>query len=429
MRIQNTNASDLRPVISNDAVIKKESAFGQWLKSVSNDFTRLKNQNGKDLGQLITNMSLEVSPCATQTFENGIPTELHFIWEGADISEDHLSNILLNAALACDYNINVWTTRPISIYSTLEKMMHSEDNARFRYLARNYSNAITIKDPEQLYDELKTELNSYNKYNDKVTEGAFLASVFHREINGVYKNYAAASDITRLVLLYLKGGCYMDVDTVCNSMADIEENKIRQGFLIGQESDIQVHTAFLASEPRSVPSQTLLNTMIERLMAADAGIRDYKVLKPGEASASRNMSSVAAAQTDSTSADADAKDAIEENKDDMLLWVTKRSDAQKRFEDTLKMTGPDLIVDTLLNRKKGINYKGEFYSSSDKKEEVLSLEGKSKKQKAAIKKATKAKLKAETEAVDILFSSLRTKFNASSGWTNLNKSKKDAQTL
>ncbi|MGP3591277.1 glycosyltransferase [Vagococcus sp. WN89Y] len=401
MRIHYVNTNVVQSILNDGpAIVKKESAFSQWLKGVSNDREILKTRDAKILGRRVTNMPMCASTCKAETFANGIPTELHFVWEGNDISEEHLSNILLNAAMVPNFNVNIWTTRPGAIYSTLEKMMSSETNVRYRNLARNFCSAITVKDTNKLYDELKLKLNSYNEHSANINAGEYLASMFAREINGIYKNYAAASDITRAALMFLKGGCYLDVDAVCTSLNKIEKSKIPQGYLIGAVSTDIMANAFLVSLPQSEISKTIIETMAARLMSAEP---DTKI---------------------ATHAKPDIEGKTKDKKDNMLLWVNKRSNQASRFSNTLKMTGPQLLTDLKMYEKSGIYFKADIYSTSDD-----SLKQYDELFKPFFKARLKNMLTEEKSAGEVLFAHLEESFNDSSSWAYVKNIKKDSITL
>ncbi|QGY32151.1 hypothetical protein CUN67_24470 (plasmid) [Pantoea cypripedii] len=130
-----------------------------------------------------------------------IPKIAHFVWEGKNISEKHLFNILNFKRLNPDFAVKIWTTRPASINRTLDKMLNGE-NAEYRYLAFNFSDRsdgclfLQTTDPRELFSGI----------------GAGVSAGWARETSGCFNNQAAASDITRLAALYQFGGTYFDVD-------------------------------------------------------------------------------------------------------------------------------------------------------------------------------------------------------------------------
>lgn len=254
----------------------------------------------------------------SKILKNGIPKSIHFAWEGENISEMNLANVLLNAMLAPDFSVNIWTNKPSSILSTLDKMSNSEANAQYRFLARKFGPSISINETKELYDELKSHLKNKEKDFGNITNGQFLSSMFSRETNGIYTNYAAASDMTRAALMYLKGGCYMDVDVVCRSLPQLESKEIKHGYLIGKSgSTLDVCNALLVSLPKSEISRNILEQMAYELMFTELGEKC-------------------------------------EEDDKMTLWVTKRSNQESRQYDTMAMTGPVLFCDMSITKKQGI---------------------------------------------------------------------------
>lgn len=303
----------------------------------------------------------------SNVFKNGIPKLIHFVWEGENISEMDLANVFLNAMLAPGFSVNIWTTEPSSIRSTLDEMSNSENNAQYRFLARKFGPSISINDTKKLYDELKTHLITQEHRFGDITKAGFLYSVFSREINGIYKNYAAASDITRAALMYLKGGCYMDVDVVCRSLPQLESNEIEQGYLIGESHHTKgLFNALLVSLPKSKISHNILEQMANGLMEAE--LREKY-----------------------------------EDDDKLPLWVTKRSDEKSRWHDTLEMTGPGLLYDMRLHRKRGILYDADVIFRQKTGPETPLVEIKN--------------------IDEILFSNFQKGFNGEGGWGSIDSTR------
>lgn len=191
------------------------------------------------------------------TQDNKIPLDIHFAWEGGMISEDDLSNILFLNLTNFDYNINIWTTRPMSILSTMEKMSQSETNPVYRYLSRQYSDYLTIHNANELYDELASSHE----------DGNYIRSMFFREINGPYKNYAAASDLTRAAIMFVKGGVYMDCDVIALELPSLDNFG---EFIIADVGDGRFANAFIASIPKSKTASKLLNLIKETTSKMDS---------------------------------------------------------------------------------------------------------------------------------------------------------------
>lgn len=431
MRIQPTNIQVLVPAQDESVSITKKSALGECLKDVSNGSEQLKSQKGAESGHQVADVSPESKELKTTIFENGLPAELHFIWEGKPIPQDRLANILLNASYAPDFKINIWTTDPTLITSTLHKMMDSETNAQFRFLAHNYGHAIVVKDTNKLYEELIPELNGYNQYNKNVTEGRYLASMFMRETNGVYKNYAAASDITRAVLMYLKGGCYMDVDTVCKSLKSLKDIEMPQQYLIGRDSvsikKSVIFNAFLASVPRSPVSKGILQGMAIRLMGIKSEISD--IMEDREKAVDSHVTSESVADSNAEINPPLKKEVETYKKASRLMWVNKRSNENTRFDETIKMTGPGLLVSLEVSFREGIFFDGDFYASKDKRPMDTDLVGKGEHWQNEIREKVKWKLYKKRDADGIFTSRLTHKFDGNSRWRKLRWINKDPSTF
>ncbi|MBX3259288.1 MAG: hypothetical protein KIS78_06115 [Labilithrix sp.] len=114
-----------------------------------------------------------------------IPKSLHFIWMGKNLPRKYLRNIAFWAARNPDYVVNLWTNRAMRIAGTLAM---NDDIPSFAHRIRTL-------------DELVVP---------RVLEGIVV-----REMNGPFNNFAAASDVLRLVILFAEGGVYLDTDVVC----------------------------------------------------------------------------------------------------------------------------------------------------------------------------------------------------------------------
>ena len=227
-----------------------------------------------------------------------IPKQIHFAWEGRDISADNLSNMLLLNWTAPEYEVNVWTTRPMSVAATLERMRDSERNPVHRHLAHHFAGRLKINDTKALYREL---VGAH-------AGGVKAEAMFYRELNGPYRNYAAASDITRAALMYLKGGVYMDADVFTLSLEALDAE---DGFLIPERRDAGLSNAVLASVAGSEKAGRMIQLMVDTARDMD----DYR--------------------------DSDGATRL-------LTWTTKRSDENEenffgRLKGTVMATGPGML--------------------------------------------------------------------------------------
>ena len=147
-----------------------------------------------------------------------MPKKIHYVWMGKDIDPTVLRSILANKMQNPDYETIIWTDRERFITNTLNKF---DDKAN--------QSSLKIKSLDSLFEDLKgsplaaAKLSDYHinvtedqgeKLKSNVNIAVVLDSIFTREKNGVYRNYAAASDVARLAIMYLHGGMYLDVDVV-----------------------------------------------------------------------------------------------------------------------------------------------------------------------------------------------------------------------
>ncbi|WP_347901422.1 RHS repeat-associated core domain-containing protein [Pseudomonas purpurea] len=219
--------------------------------------------------------------------QNAVPAIAHFFWGGKDINPMYLSNVLTFKMRNPDYSMNVWTDRPSHILSTLSAMESGDDPAH-RALARRYGQELLISKPDELFQGLA-----------KIFPGAHkIEALFHRELNGPYRNLAAASDILRMTAMYVHGGLYMDVDVAVFS--EIKALQAPEGFLAYVMGGRYVANSMIAAMPQS----SFGIEFLENMMAY------YK-------------------------------------KHDEESWAKKRSHPFWRSEDTLYWTGPGLIQDSV----------------------------------------------------------------------------------
>ncbi|AHJ75198.2 RHS repeat-associated core domain-containing protein [Kosakonia sacchari] len=192
-----------------------------------------------------------------------IPLVIHFAWEGKNIPTEALSNILFIKDFNPEFEVNIWTSRPMSIHATLDKMQHSETSAYEKYLARNYAQTINIQDTGTLYADLQKNHPQAKR----------LEALYHREISGVYRNYAAASDITRAALMFEKGGIYMDTDVIpandLDTLAEVIGGAEHEGFLHAKTPK-GTSNAVLASIRHSKKSSEFLEAIIKSTEALES---------------------------------------------------------------------------------------------------------------------------------------------------------------
>jgi insecticidal toxin complex protein TccC len=181
--------------------------------------------------------------------QNRVPAIAHFFWDGKEIHPAFLGNVLTFKMRNPGYSMNVWTTRPAHILNTLSAMESGDDPAH-RMLARRYGQELLINTPDGLFQDLAKVLPDASK----------VESLFYRELNGSYRNLAAASDIFRMAATYVHGGLYMDVDVAVR--AGITPLWAPKGFLAYVMGRRYVANSTIAAMPQSSIGFEFLNSMV-----------------------------------------------------------------------------------------------------------------------------------------------------------------------
>lgn len=169
---------------------------------------------------------------------NTIPKKIHFIWLGKEIPSQYINNIsnVLATATPGGYQVILWTDNPTRQLCAIQKILdknniilHIKDiKSLYPSIKRNFSLYIYVHhgDPtepllknaayQKKIDILKQESKNNKKY---VPLSEFIVSMIAQEIEG-FHNYAAASDILRLMILFEHGGIYLDTDTTIKQKLD-----------------------------------------------------------------------------------------------------------------------------------------------------------------------------------------------------------------
>jgi insecticidal toxin complex protein TccC len=270
---------------------------------------------------------------ADTSIRDPTPLEAHYIWEGTNIPNSVFRNILYFKETNPDYVVNIWTSRPSTVQRSLMSSMECQNDAIGRHLSSKevLQKNINVRHPSELFS---SPSNTYQK-NSK------LESIFLREISGPFKNYAAASDVLRLLILHAYGGLYMDADVAVKGKIDpINTNA---GTVIHSD-DRELSNAILAALPHAEGIGRLLDTVV----------RNYY------------------------------EEGIEQNNE--LMWGSKRflsKGIRGRKIGTINTTGPGMIRDVLNEYKHhSIEYQPfdkfghieqhiEFFNEADNSSDVL----------------------------------------------------------
>ncbi|MEX3777520.1 RHS repeat-associated core domain-containing protein [Pseudomonas sp. MYb118] len=220
-----------------------------------------------------------------------VPTVAHFFWGGRHINPVSLGNVLTFRMHNPEYTMNVWVDKPSHIFKTLS-LMEDGDNPVHRRLARQFGRDLLVRGTDELFDELATTFSPAHK----------VQALFHRELNGPYRNPAAASDLVKLTATYVHGGLHMDVDVAVRSSVGVLEAP--DGFLAYVTDQQKVSNAIVAAPAGSSMVKVFLTEIV----------RSY-------------------------------------DKHDEESWAKKRHHKFWRSEDTLYWTGPGLIMEAVLDKQ------------------------------------------------------------------------------
>ena len=144
-----------------------------------------------------------------------IPKIAHLIWLGSNIKFSSIDFIISFFKENPDYQIYIWSDDEKFIKSTLNTRNHGY-----------FSNILV----SQRFNIKNIEL--LKKLSDPVILQSFEA--VRREVNGYKINYAAASDILRLMILRKYGGLYLDEDIRFSRVHNpIGQLTSRNSFMIG----------------------------------------------------------------------------------------------------------------------------------------------------------------------------------------------------
>lgn len=119
--------------------------------------------------------------------DNHIPCNAHWVWMGTPLPADVASNINRFSAAHPDYRATLWVSRHVW-------------SAGHGQALQGLHKGVQVRPIEAALDGLEVRL----------------VAAFERERSGALHNYAAASDIARVAVLYQYGGVYMDGDARIN---------------------------------------------------------------------------------------------------------------------------------------------------------------------------------------------------------------------
>ena len=192
----------------NATEIEKRPKTAESTESAAN-FGHLKErvQLVKSVNEKEQDVTWSAVPCdlPRRKKTKNIPKIIHFIWLGR-MPERYVNNLSQISSRFPTHQACLWTdSGNMAHHSTLLDHYQLGDRIKVKNLEKHIENAA-------LSGSASLSGSSWQK-----AHGAFC-----REHEGTYKNYAAASDIARLMVLYKYGGQYFDVDVLLNITNGVE---------------------------------------------------------------------------------------------------------------------------------------------------------------------------------------------------------------
>jgi len=234
------------------------------------------------------------------------PQNAHYIWIGNNpLPQYAISNIILFKAQNPHYTVNLWTTSPHKLTNAI---INSGYSTRFARL-------INCREFPAM--------------------SGYVKSAIDREMCGnTYFNYAAASDILRLVILQQYGGIYMDVDVMVSGPLGPIQPKMTS---FTGPSDILIHRQDMNKKYRTsnavIVSQPHTNTLKKMINYAIFPYTKNSIYNMGM---SHNVGN-----------DWLSKALREKELENMplweIMWIGKRAIPHLRHKITMYLTGPGLM--------------------------------------------------------------------------------------
>ncbi|MFQ6288446.1 glycosyltransferase family 32 protein [Yersinia enterocolitica] len=232
------------------------------------------------------------------------PKNAHYIWVGnKPLPQYAISNIIHFKSNNPHYTVYLWTT---NTHRIVNNIINSGYSSRFMSII----NCCDLPDMT-----------------------GYIQSAVEREMSdSAYHNYAAASDILRLVILEKFGGIYMDVDVmVSGSLGIISPERANSTGM----SDILIHQEILSNKKRLsnavIVSQPHTNTLKKMI--------NYAVFPY----AKNSLYEMGFGRTA-------GKDLLRKTLKDLkdiplreIMWVGKRAVPSLRHQITIYLTGPGLM--------------------------------------------------------------------------------------
>jgi hypothetical protein len=148
------------------------------------------------------------SHIAGSTDKSKVPNILHWVWTGAELYPDDFYSLVRVATEHPEHTLKIWTDRPDRLRRSLDQLSQKKYPFDQNERAANFETITAFKKRLQIgsINDLFNENGLDRDDNDR------LRAIVMREANGLYRNYAAAGDVIRLMTLEKFGGSYLDMD-------------------------------------------------------------------------------------------------------------------------------------------------------------------------------------------------------------------------
>lgn len=177
-----------------------------------------------------------------------LPKDLHFIWLGKVPDRQGRDNIIAWKKQNPDYAVKLWIDSELFIDPKQSGL--PEDEA---YLS-NYEDYLELvqwasENQITIADIARNPLITHPivQHEHAIYQEMAARNFFDDEIEGLYRNYAAASDILRVEILFRKGGVYADTKDVYPGESPLGDLDAPHGFLFNGARGFY-NNDFMASE-------------------------------------------------------------------------------------------------------------------------------------------------------------------------------------
>ncbi|MGV3345539.1 TcdA/TcdB catalytic glycosyltransferase domain-containing protein [Enterobacteriaceae bacterium LUAb1] len=250
-----------------------------------------------------------------------VPPIIHWIWLGSVLNRDKISNLIQHVVnKSTGFKYILWVDNGANYYRIKEELPY--------FFPRK----------DKLYLANKIEVKVIKEQAEMINSRAYTS--FMRESVGGYRNYASASDILRLMILYHFGGLYLDVDVEIQDEYKLHPYAVQspygfslQEILLGVSRGDKIPNAIIATAPKHPWIKLMLDNIVSNYFKQPE--QDYMSLVLGGNINTRVWSS----------------------KRSGLLYLEGKSvpnpfshgsdSGSSRFDETLEFTGPGLLLNIL----------------------------------------------------------------------------------